>query len=194
MRLTNGNHQANGNRISASTAALQERVLALVNDVREFRQISVELDRKIEQSYTNLSNRFETAVAAINSKLEERSKIPWSAVSTGVAVIVAIGGVAYLPIETRQNDLATEIGSLHTTLERIGDIVVPRKENEQQWASSAVERQDLKEAIVSDVANLQRQIDEVNKKVGDTYTTRDILLESQKRIDELERTVKASRG
>jgi peptidoglycan hydrolase CwlO-like protein len=191
MGLTNGNHQANGNRVSASTAALQERVVALVNDVREFRQISVELDRKIEQSYTNLSNRFETAVAAINTKIEERNKIPWSAVSTGVAVIIAIGGVAYLPIQTRQNDLGAEIETVRTSLDHIGDVVVPRKEHELEWANSAVARQDLKETINSHVANLQRQIDELNKKVGDTYTTRDILLEEQKQIDDLERAVKA---
>lgn len=181
--------------------ALQQRVYGLESGLRT-----------INDNFSSLSARVETLFAGLSSKIEERSRPQYPLLISiglfGLAVIAAVGGLAYAPIRENQSDLklamvemAKTVGSLgerfvsireldgrssrtRSEMERVNadlkaleSVTVPRGEHTERWRG-----------FDSAVVNLQRQIDDQNKKFGDTFSLRDALQQMQRRIDQLETT------
>jgi hypothetical protein len=85
--------------------------------------------------------------------------------------------------QQRYNAEMARIESEITTM-RTG--LVARAEHEEKWRSADAQHKDMQEEISTDVINLQRQLDELNRKQSDTYTTRDALIDLKKRVDRLQ--------
>ena len=190
------------------------------------------LDRKVGQTYTDLAAKLDASISIINSKIDERGKIPWPAVGALLSAIIAIGALAYWPIQTDQGRLAKDIDALNATLltqsdrlsasiEKVSDKVVPRRENEQKWnnfdaqlaavshrievnaadidklgedkisvQSFNAQHADMKASNARDIENVQRQLDDLQRRDADTYNVRDALLDEKKRVDDLERDIR----
>lgn len=178
--------------------ALQQRVYGLETGLRS-----------IGDNFSNLSARVETLFAGLSSKIEERSRPQYPLLISiglfGLAVIAAVGGLAYAPIRENQTDLkmamvemAKTVGSLgerfvsireldgrsgrtqsemarvNADLKALEAVTVPRGEHTERWRG-----------FDAAVVNLQRQIDDQNKKFGDTFSLRDALQQMQREIDRL---------
>ena len=69
----------------------------------ELKTTIVGLDRKFSETLTNFGTRFETALASVTAKLDERGRTQWpTLISAGVlmlAIMAAIGTLAYRPVE-----------------------------------------------------------------------------------------------
>lgn len=179
--------------------ALQQRVFGLESAMRA-----------LGDSQSSLASRVETLFAGLSSKIEERSRPQYPLLISiglfGLAVIAAVGGLAYAPIRENQSDLklamvemAKTVGSLgekfvsireldgrssrtrsemdrvNSDLKALEAVTVPRGEHTERWRG-----------FDASVLGLQRQIDEQNKKFGDTFSLRNALQQMQRRIDQLE--------
>jgi hypothetical protein len=213
-------------------ARLRERVETHDKDITGLQQMLLSLDRKVGQTYTDLAAKLDASISIINSKIDERGKIPWPAVGALLSAIIAIGALAYWPIQTDQGRLAKDIDALNATLlaqsdrlsasiEKVSDKVVPRRENEQKWnnfdaqlaavshrievnaadidklgedkisvQSFNAQHADLKASAARDIENVQRQLDDLQRRDADTYNVRDALLDEKKRVDDLERDIR----
>ena len=173
-------------------AALQERVYGLGQQFLNF-----------EQATTRGFQQVESAIAALSTEVRAGGKTQWQTIITSVGVLVAIlsalGALAYMPIKTGMDQLAGEarglrdtivprsehvdrwrrteedIRSLETAMLRLQDRIVPRGEHEEKWRST--------ERLTGD---LQRQVDELKKSYADTYSARDALTGLARRLERLE--------
>jgi hypothetical protein len=143
-------------------ATLQAQVVNLSTDMQEFR------------------TQFNSAIAGINSKLDERGRIQWPAWTVAVSVTIAIGGLAFYPV-TREQD------KLWTAVDRINAVIVPREEHSEKWHSFDIQHADLKARIQQGEDNLQRQITDLQRSEMDVYTARDALIDEKHHVDELEK-------
>lgn len=195
---------ANGNDVArqyldAAHAQLGERVTNLGR-----RQTDLEAEmrsgfKQIENSFASFSNETRSSIAALSSTLAERNKPQWQALSVMLAAVVAIGGLAYMPIREATNDLKVSVNSL-------SEKIVTRQEMDWRQARSAEDRTRT-ESTISDVrerqvprdeldrvfssydqrfADIQRQIDEANNRFGSTYTLSDYIKRITDRLDMLE--------
>ena len=100
-------------------AALQERVSGLGQQFLHF-----------EQTTTRAFQQVETAIAALSAELRAGGKTQWQTIVTSVGVIVAIlgalGGLAYLPVRNGMEALGSELRILR-------DATVPRAEQTERW-------------------------------------------------------------
>lgn len=87
--------------LDAEFAALSQQVAGVVDDYKDLKGVVVSLDKKIEASHIALSAKIDQSFTALSGKFETRDRINWSAIATGlgvlVAVMVAIGGLALQP-------------------------------------------------------------------------------------------------
>lgn len=116
-----------------------------------------------------------------------------------IIVLVSVGSLSISPISDGVKETRSEIKEIkHSTLDKadqlerfrqieigvqrldaatrqLQDQIVPRGEHAEKWRSSD-----------STFVSLQRQIEEINKKFGDTYSMRDALNDLIKRIERQE--------
>ncbi|MDR7032444.1 hypothetical protein [Mesorhizobium sp. BE184] len=203
---------ANGNDVArqyldAAHAQLGERVTNLGR-----RQTDLESEmrsgfKQIENSFASFSNETRNSIAALSSTLAERNKPQWQALSVMLAAVVAIGGLAYMPIREATNDLKTSVGSL-------SEKIVTRQE--MDWrAQRGVEDRTRTDAAVSDlrlsavtrnewsernrardqeVLDLNRRVDELRQDVGSVYGTRDVIIDLKKDVETLRQRIAANRS
>ena len=179
-------------------AALQERVSGLGQQFLNF-----------EQATTRGFQQVESAIAALSTEVRAGGKTQWQLVVTSVGVLVAIlsalGALAYLPVKTGMDQLAAETRLLRDTtvprseqsdrwrrndgdlaaheaaILRLQDRIVPRAEHEEKWRSS--ERA---------AAELQRQIDDIKRAYGETWSARDALSGLSRRLERIGPTERAT--
>lgn len=203
---------ANGNDVArqyldAAHAQLGERVTNLGR-----RQTDLESEmrsgfKQIENSFASFSNETRNSIAALSSTLAERNKPQWQALSVMLAAVVAIGGLAYMPIREATNDLKTSVGSL-------SEKIVTRQE--MDWrAQRGVEDRTRTDAAVSDlrlsavtrnewsernrardqeVLDLNRRVDELRQDVGSVYGTRDVIIDLKKDVETLRQRIATARA
>lgn len=94
-------------------AVLEQQVIGLEKDVGDLSSSIVAMDRKISDGLNNIGTRLETAVSAIHTKLDERSKTHWptliAAGSLLVLIMGSLGTLAYMPIREKQDSLSTDV-------------------------------------------------------------------------------------
>lgn len=99
--------------------ALQERVSGLGQQFLHF-----------EQATTRSFQQVETAIATLSAEVRAGGKTQWQTIVTSVGVLVAIlgalGGLAYLPVRNGMEQLGVESRLLR-------EAVVPRAEQAERW-------------------------------------------------------------
>lgn len=204
--MTNAN-EVPRNYVSITEAQLGERVTNLGRRQSDLENEMRNGFRAMEQSITAFTNETRTSISALSTTLAERNKPQWQALSVMLAAVVAIGGLAYMPIREATNDLKTAVSSL-------SEKVVTRQE--MDWrASRGIEDRNRTEAAVADlrtnsvsrpewternrardqeVIDLNRRVDELRQDVGSVYGTRDVIQDMKKEIDTLRSRLASIRG
>lgn len=171
----------------------------------------------LEQTFQSFANSISAQIGALSTKLDERSRTPWATLLAGMGIVIAVmtagGQLAKAPIDqaiTRlerdvenslpsdrfnefkntyesnrivgRQDNDTKFAALVNQVSVLAAAVVPRGENEEHWRS-----------IDTRAGDLQRQLDDLKKTFGDTFSLRDALQQMQARIDKLEAEKSAAR-
>lgn len=143
-------------------------------------------------------------IAGLSSKIDERSRTSWPTLASfaGVLVVVmgGLGALAYRPIEGSLNDIKgllplmvtraehmtalnhveRDLARLNQSVEKNEAAIVPRGEHEEKWRGN-----------VQAQANLQRQIDEIRRDYGQTYSLRDAFAHMQRKVEDMEKELRA---
>lgn len=195
--MTNGSDAARHYE-NAIQAQLGERVTNLGRRQSDLENEMRNGFRAMEQSMTAFTNETRTSISALSTTLAERNKPQWQALSVMLAAVVAIGGLAYMPIREATNDLKTAVSGL-------SEKVVTRQEMDWRAARGVEDRTrtdmavaDLRQNSVSrpewternrardqEVIDLNRRVDELRQDVGAVYGTRDVIQDMKKEIDML---------
>lgn len=193
---------------------VEQRVYALeqgFRDVRgdiagqkaDFHQQITGVKADFTQQLTGVATSLREAITGLSTKMDERSRPQWQLYVTFAGFLLTfttvVGTLAYWPIRDDTNELKTAVvrfeeravtraeladrrAILEDRIKRIeSDLsgaeksIVPRPEHEEKWRS-----------FDREAAALQRQIDDLKKQFGDTFSLRDALLQMQRRIDALE--------
>lgn len=114
--MPNGHPQADP---TTQYAALQERVHGLGQQFLGF-----------EQATTRSFQQVESAIATLGAELRAGGKTQWQTIVTSVGVLVsilgALGALAYMPIKSGTEQMATEMRMMR-------EAIVPRAEHAQRW-------------------------------------------------------------
>ena len=152
-----------GSRLDPDTqfAALQERVYGLGQQFLNF-----------EQTTTRSFQQVESALSMLSAEVRAGGKTQWQTIVTAIGVLVgilgALGALAYLPVKTGMEQLASESRGLR-------DAIVPRAEHVERWRQvdedlrSLMPRREHEadgRAAERRDADLQRQIDDVKRWLG----------------------------
>ncbi len=163
--------------LQAFTSALAVRV----NDQGEaIRGIRAEMHEMRTSMATGAS------VNALSSKIDSliAAKAPqWStciaAISLLITLVVRYTSLTAWPINANLNEMKSDAKEYRkaaaSELKELRNMIVPRGEHEQRWANQATQ-----------TANLQRQIDDMAKAYGSTYSLRDAIGDMGKRLHRLE--------
>jgi hypothetical protein len=203
----------NGNGYGPSgglVSVLENRINTLDRQQRDLASDIASLGGQMERSLKAAVDSFGRQMDALSTKVDERSKIPWPALGVMLSFITIIGGLVWYPVKTQQERLETltarfaenavtksdldyrlnvtgqrrddyqrqnEIRSASNleAINSIRDKIVPRGEHEEKWRAADQRFNDV-----------QRQLEEVKRAFGDTFSLRDALQSMQKRIDGLE--------
>ena len=164
----------------------------------------------LEQSFQQFASNIAAQLSSLSTKLDERSRTPWATIFAAMGVVLGIviagGQLAKAPIDQSlsrlehdtemsvpmdqyrdfkatyesnrivgRNDSDNRFAALEQKIGALAQNVVPRGENEEHWRD-----------IDNHAADLQRQLDEMKKVFGDTYSLHDALQAMQARLDKLE--------
>lgn len=116
-------------------ASLDEDVHAISADVSHLRNtMATKSDvNNVHAALTNFSQTVQGSFTAINEKLATQGKPQWNlyimAASLMVAVMVALGGIAFWPIKQAQDTLFLELKEVRAHM-------VPRVEHIERWRQS----------------------------------------------------------
>lgn len=178
--FTGADHQARYN-----VGALEQRVYGL------------------EQSISGISQQ----IAGLAQKIDARAQTNWPVIigfgGFALSIMVAIGGMAYWPIREAQSDLKAIAAKQTDVIGSLGDRFVSirelegrsgRTQSELARLNADIGSQELnmRRSIEQADGNLQRQLDDMKKAFGDTFSLRDALLQMQRRIDQLEAARRSS--
>lgn len=177
---------------------------------------------KIAAQFSQTNNRLDSSLAIRDAKLEQISseflksrQAPWAQLMALGMLMLAFGGsigwLAYAPISDRTNKIETSYVSqkeldtradrgredrerTNRQLEAIQNNVFPREVHQTRWLGFENQFNAINLRLDASVANLQREIDVIQKSLGDTYTARDALLDQRKRLEDLESRLREING
>lgn len=99
--------------MDAEFAALSQQVGGLDGDYKDLKSVVVNLDRKIDNSNSQLTAKIEQSFNALSAKFDARERINWGPIMTGlgvlVAAMVAIGGLALQPSKDALSSLQASV-------------------------------------------------------------------------------------
>lgn len=209
------NRDAAIERVATSLHSIQQdfnrKLDAAEHDTR--RQFETFAD-KIAAQFATTNSRFDSALATRDAKLEaigneflKSRQAPYAQLMALGMLMLAFGGsigwLAYAPIADRTSKIETSYVSqkeldtradrgredrerTNRQLEAIQNNVFPREVHQTRWLGFENQFTALNARIDLTTQNLQREIDVIQKGLGDTYTARDALLDNRKRIEDLE--------
>lgn len=128
----------------------------------------------------------ERAVTTLAEEIRGRSQIPWGAVSAclvalGLVMAFAVWGFNAYIGGTQQSIMLVQQASsermdrFEAALTKVQDGIVPRGEHQGKWETQA-----------NEIANVQRQIDQMRSEFGSSYSLNDALKAIQGRLERLE--------
>lgn len=185
-----------------ATAQLSERV---TSQGRRLNDIEVEMRSGFAQLGTSLNastNEMRHSIAQLSQSMAESRRPQWQALSVMLAGVVVLGGLLYWPIREATSRLETAVIAL-------AEKTVPRAEIEWRSQRGAEDRKRTEDALAAlrlsavdraewlqqihgrdtEVAELNRRVEEIRQNIGNQYTTRDLLLQLQQEVNDLRRRV-----
>lgn len=180
-----------------------QRITNLETGFADFRRDVNTQFHSVNSSMSGLSSKLDERFNNLVASLSERGRTPWGVIiSAGLfflAVISAVGGLAYWPILSASSKL--EAGQV-SIVERM----VTQKELEWRTARASEDRQraemtfrNIDNAMVpraeldrvfqgydQRLSDQQRQIDETKAIIGNTYSLRDYIQRMTERLDQIE--------
>lgn len=146
----------------------------------------------IESEFNSAVSRIETTLNSLNAKIEARSTTNWGVIASWAGIVLLLGGALYYPINK-------DTASVVAAVSRLQDVIVPRVEHQKEWeraekslleTRTRIEKNQEtlipRDVFMSTTTALQRQIDEIRRDVGGVVTTRDVLQNTEKKLDRLE--------
>jgi hypothetical protein len=197
--MANGSNRLMSDEASVNIGALQQRVYGLESG-----------QRALADGLSNLSSRVETLFAGLATKIEDRSRPQYPLLISigvfGLAVLTSVGWLAYAPIRESQTDLKSGLVELAKAFGAAGERFVTIRELDGRAARTTsdlirinadikaieevtvprVEQAERMRSVDAHFVNQQRQLDDIKKAFGDTFSLRDALIQMQRRIDMLE--------
>jgi hypothetical protein len=156
---------------STQYAALQERVYGLGQQFLHF-----------EQTTTRSFQQVESALSVLSTEVRAGGKTQWQTIVTSVGVVVAIlgalGALAYLPIRNGMDQLAGEARIMRET-------VVPRAEHVDRWRRADEDLARLEAAIHRNQDRIVPRGEHEEKWRGHDR----LLVDLQRQVQELRRSV-----
>ena len=180
-------------------AALQERVYGLGQQFLHFEETT---NRGFQQ--------VESAIATLSAEVRAGGKTQWQTIVTAVGVLVAIlgalGTLAYLPIKNGMDSLTGEARSLR-------EAIVPRSEHVERWRRTDEDLKRLEAELRRDadrsiprgehdamwqsnerrIGNLERYLDELRSAVVEAHSARDAVAGLARRVERVELSERAPR-
>lgn len=139
----------------------------------------------LEQSLVGLSKDLREGFAALNKQMQDQSarfdqerRPQWQAYGVMLTGMVILGTLAYWPIREQQ-------GRLESLIVKMDDQKVGRAEFNVVQERGKESRIQINDDIKRGESELQRQIDELKRQQGDTYSLRDAFLEAKQEIKEI---------
>jgi hypothetical protein len=204
------NGQSRDDRFQTSLDVTNNRVSTLETSVRDLASSQAQLGIRLSAEISAVANGLSAKLEGLAGQFADRSKIPWPALGVMLTFITIVGGLVWYPVKDQQDTLRTAVlriaenavtkadldyrlsvtGQRRDELQRVteerfkrldSDVrdiengLVTRGEHQKWWSS-----QDQA------VANVQRQIDDLKKAFGDTYSLRDGFMQVQRRLDMIE--------
>lgn len=204
------NGASRDDRFQTSLDVTNNRVSTLETSVRDLASSQAQLGIRLSAEINAVSNALSAELKGLAGQFADRSKIPWPALGVMLAFITTVGGLVWYPVKDRQDALQTAVLKLaenavsrndfeyrlrlsgerrddfqrmaevrdkdmEAKVEQLRDRIVPRGEHEEKWRGSDQR-----------FADVQRQVDDVKRAFGDTFSLRDALQQMQRRIDALE--------
>ncbi|KQS86927.1 hypothetical protein [Rhizobium sp. Leaf383] len=186
---------------NALQAQLGERVTNLGR-----RQTDLETEmrsgfKQMESAVSSLANETRNSIASLSSNIAERNKPQWQAIAVALSFCTIVGGLVYWPIKD-------DTGSVKASILLITERMVTQKEMEWRTARGVEDRSRI-EAAVKDIrdglvpraehervwqsqdqqmAQIQKQIDELKAGQASTYSARDVILDLRERLDRVEQS------
>lgn len=190
---------------SINIGAMQQRIFSVESN-----------QRSLSDGLSNLTSRVETLFASLAAKIEERSRPQYPLLISlgllGLAVVSSVGWLAYAPIRENQTDLKVALIEMSKSVGSLGEKFVSIRELDGRSARTSselarinadikaidavtvprVEQAERMRSVDAQFVAQQRQIDDIKKQFGDTFSLRDALLQMQRRIDQLEAARRSS--
>lgn len=139
--------------------------------------------KDLNTALTHLSTRIDDKFGNLGTLISERSRTNWPIfISMGSLLFMIISALGFLtlqPLKDRQFDFVEIIKELRLNQ-------VPRSEHVERWRSFDKDIENVRNRIIYESTNLEKSIDDIRKKVNDTYSARDVLLELRERLARLE--------
>lgn len=156
-----------------SMEAIQQRIFGIEREQGETRDAVRMLSSRIDERFT-----------ALATKLEERSRTPWSniisACGVTMGVVAVVGSLAYSPVR----EAVSELNADYKYLTRAE--IVPRAEHLEKWRGHEKDIENLRQRMASDHTDLQRQIDSIASKYVDIYSAPQMIKDLNERIRMIE--------
>jgi len=147
----------------------------------------------LERGLASLSQDMRDGFANVTKQIEGSRQPPYQLWGIMVTVMIGLASFVWWVVTDRQNTSAEQTANaLKHVSELIRDIdqnMVSQKEFTLTTERGREYRVQVAENIAAMRADLQRQIDEIKKSQGDTYTVRDAIMEIKSRQRELEETI-----
>lgn len=180
----------NGNGIGDDLGALRERVRNYGEDLHD-------LKAELNNSHRALSAQIKAVADQLSQKSQPQYPLLVSIFSVAIAFVSVIGYLAYSPIQRDTSRLETAVlgmpdryvnsrqyemrtGDLNEQLQTVRRTFLRRDDFD-------VQHKDLKDFLNAQIANLQRQMETLQKRLDDIWTTRDAIVDMRQRMDKLER-------
>jgi hypothetical protein len=147
--------------------------------------------RNIEGQVTDLKSSLSSQIASIAAKMDERSKPQWqlmvSAIGVMMTILIALGGLIYMPIKTdqlkneqeilklreqivprgehdsRQMTIAQMNEKMAAAIAKLNDQTITKLEVDDKFKAYGARRDDFQKTTDNQISRLQRDLDEIQK-------------------------------
>lgn len=161
----------------------QESLGSIQTRVHHLEQGLTNLSRTMQEGFSKITEQFQTQA----TRFDQDRKPQWQAYGVMLTGMVILGTLAYWPIREQQ-------GRLEQILVKMDDQKVDNVTFNVFSERGKESRLQINEDIRRGDIELQRQIDEIKRTQGDTYSLRDAFMESKQEIKELKEAVFRSRA
>ncbi len=186
----------------ADFARVEQRTFNLESTVKDLSSDIAAVDAKFSTQLANVSNNLSTQIAGLGAKFDDRSRPQWMLLVAIAGILMTfmtvIGGLAYAPIRSTSDRVELEVARLRETTitkeevntrsarsqkeydrlyndqVKMESLIVSRPEHQEKWASNTLE-----------MANKQRQLDELGKKVDAIYPINSVVVRLEREIEDL---------